>query len=175
MSKLTGKCDLYDHIYMLGRDTNDSMSKLEKFNVFKQRTGGKMYQSVKVELTKYNVDYFLDNDNNLTKGENGYEYWGKTFKTLNQLNKWGYWYKRTIEFETIFDVIPYLGHIISSIASDKDGDTVFIAPKSYPEMRYEESLEIGYPRDRMLEFYRLLQEEFKETLKEVENETNRCR
>ena len=39
MSILTGKCDLYDHVYMIGsKGTTDNMTKKEMFEVFKQRT-----------------------------------------------------------------------------------------------------------------------------------------
>lgn len=176
MSKFTGKCDLYDHIYMIGsKGTDDSMTDLERFEVFKQRTGGKIYQTIPVELTKFNIEYFLANDEQLVKTSDGYQYWGKTFKTLKQLNKHGYWTKRTIEFETMLDILPYVGNIISLLLSNEGHETVFISRKSYPEMRYDESLEYGHPRDCSLEFRRSLQAEFRKIAAETEQvvETSR--
>ena len=57
MSKFSGKCDLYDHI-MMEKTYPDSKNpnilisnELECFEIFKKRTGGKLYQHLKIELT----------------------------------------------------------------------------------------------------------------------------
>lgn len=169
MSLLTGKCDVMDHVYMIGsKGTTDEMSMKEKFDIFHKRTGGKLYQDVKVELTKHNIDFFLEKEKNkLKKVENGYEYFGQFYKTLNALNKRGFWTTRTIYFDDMLELFPYLGYIIATAASDKNKETIFISQHEYNVERELEALTHGYeftfPKYHKEAYKKLL----KETLKEM--------
>ena len=169
MSCLTGKCDLYDHVYMIGsKGTNNDMSMKEKFEIFHKRTGGKLYQNVKVDLTKKNIDFFLEKEKNkLKKVDGGYEYFGKVYKTLNQLNKHGFWTTRTIEFNDMLELFPYLGYIIGSMASDSKKETIFISSDDYNVIRELEGFEYGYEHKISQHTKDTYKDLFKKTLKEM--------
>ena len=145
MSLLTGKADLYDHVFMIGtRGTTDAMTLQEKFNLFKERTHGVLHQSVKVMLTKYNINYFLERDKEkLQKVADGYVYFGKLYKTLASLNKQGFYTFREIRFNDMLELFPYLGHIITTMASTGDGEFIFISEHDYNVERELECLQAG--------------------------------
>ena len=165
MSSLTGKCDVMDHVYMIGsKGTNDNMSMKEKFDIFHKRTGGKLYQNIEVKLNKHNVDFFLEREKSkFRKVENGYEYFGKVYKTLNALNKHGFWTTRTIYFDDMLELFPYLGYIIAAAASDKNKETVFISEHEYNVQRELEAFEYGYEAS----FPKYHKEAYKELLKKI--------
>lgn len=148
MSKFSGKCDLYDHVFSIGsKGTTDDMSDLEKFEIFKKRTGGKLYQRFPLKLTKYNIDSeirLVNNPDILSKNDDGtYTYWLDTYKTLNKLNKHGYYATREIRFDDILDLVPYFPYIISSMAADQDGETIYISSKDYLSLKEDEARECG--------------------------------
>lgn len=63
MSAMSGKCDLLDHILMEKMYDLGNIKKsdeLECFNIFKQKTGGVIYQMIKVPFTEWNFDKFAE-------------------------------------------------------------------------------------------------------------------
>lgn len=148
MSKLTGKCDLYDHVFMIGsRGVTGDMSMLEKFEVFKRRTGGVIYTKFPLELNSANINNEIELVNNpdiLSKNADGtYTYYFTNYKTLKQLNKHGYYATKEIHFDDILDIFPYLTHIISMSSSDPYRETVYITYEDYNTQREEESRLFG--------------------------------
>ena len=151
MSKYTGKCDLYDHVFMIGyHGTTDEMTELEKFEIFKKRTGGVIYTYFPLELTKLNIDNEIKMVNNpdiLSKNEDGsYTYFFTKYKKLNQINKRGYYAIKEIHFDDILDLFPYFTHIISSMGSDENTETIYITYQDYNSMKEEEARLLGYER-----------------------------
>lgn len=163
MSKFSGKCDLYDHVFMIGsRDTTADMSELEKFEVFKQRTEGKIYQSRKLTLEKWNIDYeiqYIDNPNILRKEkENGrwkYYYYGKKFASLTALNKYGYYTLFTIKIDTLLDLIPYYPYVISILVCSDSSDYIQICSTSQVDSELMEPWrKVKYDGDSYFYHYR---------------------
>lgn len=149
MSKYTGKCDLYDHVFMIGcRGTTDDMSELEKFEIFKKRTGGVIYTHFPLELTKFNIDNeikLVNNPDVLSRNEDGtYTYYLTKYKNLKQLNKHKYYAVKEIHFDDILDLFPYLTHIISMMGSDENSEHIYITYQDYNTMREEESRLFGH-------------------------------
>ena len=163
MSRYSGRCDLYDHVFMIGcRGTDDSMSEIEKFNIFKQRTGGILHQSRTLVLEKWNVDYEIEYINNpaILRKENiknrwYYFYYGKKFASLKALNKYGYCTDFKIHFDSIIDLVPYYPFIISVMACDDKGEYVCIT--NYSEVDYELMQpwrKIKYANDSVQNYYK---------------------
>lgn len=143
MSRLTGKCDLYDHIFMIGsKGTMKDMSMVEKFEVFKKRTGGVIYTKFPLELNSVNINNEIELVNNpdiLSRNADGtYTYYYTNYKTLKQLNKHGYYATKEIHFDDILDIFPYLTHIISMSSSDPYRETVYITYEDYNTQKEEE-------------------------------------
>ena len=145
MSYITGKCDLYDHVYMIGsKGTTNSMSKKEMFEVFKRRTNGTIHQCIRVPVTKFNIDFLIKHNTYLNRTDhNTYILFNKEYKTLKQLNKAGVYYTRDIHFDTMLDLVPYLPYIIAMMTSDENGEYIVISEKSYIDSYYLECLEYG--------------------------------
>lgn len=164
MSKLTGKCDLYDHVYEIG-SYGHPVNKKEKFEIFKQRTNGTIYMEVPVVLTKKNVKYFLEHDDRLSLTDKGeYQYLRQIFRTLNKLNKFGYRYKRPIKFETMLDLVPYLSHVITFMVSNVEKEVVYITELPWHEQEYLDGLNYGYEHKFSPFYIRQLRNEYKEAL-----------
>lgn len=175
MSKLSGKCDLYDHIYDIGcKGTTDEMSKMEKFNIFKQRTGGVIYQDIPLEVTKDNIDLLIEKDNLLEKTDDGnYIYINRKYKTIKALNKAGYYYRRKIYFDTTMDIVEYLPYVIAVLSSGPDSEYVQIASRPYPEERYLENLKYGILDDQYVARYKkMLINEYAETFDNYNKQFN---
>ena len=163
MSSYTGKCDLFDHINTLGiKDKSKYSNELEYelycFNLFKQRTGGVIYQKFKLELNPFNIDKeILDRNNDfiLSKTEKKvykpdkrvkggqkvvteyvYNYLGEEYTSLQELNNKGYYALRRIHFDSIFDIIPYYSFIISVLSSDESSEMVYISNEDYNDETY---------------------------------------
>lgn len=170
MGRLTGCCDLYDHVYMIGsKDTTDGMTKQEMFDIFKQRTGGVIYQNIKVPVTKFNIDFLVDNNQWLERTDHKtYLYFGKEYKTLKQLDKIGVWYTREIHFDTMLDLVPYLPYIISMMTSDSNHEHVEIGERSYIDRKYLQGLEFGNDPIKIYDSdMKKLQEEYIDTIKKM--------
>lgn len=63
MGTYSGRCDLFDHISMekmYDKGSYKTSDELECFNIFKQKTGGVIYQLVRVPLNEWNFDKFAE-------------------------------------------------------------------------------------------------------------------
>ena len=170
ISRLCGKCDLYDHVYMIGsRGATENMSKEEMFEVFKKRTNGTIYQNIPVKVSKFNIDFLIENNKWLERTDhNTYLYFGKEYKTLKQLDKAHMFYKREIHFHDMLDLIPYLPYIICVMSSDANSEYVEISNRSYIDQKYLEALEYGYDRTSSYEWdMKELKKEYITTIKEL--------
>lgn len=155
MSDFSSRCDLWDHIYSIGcKGTTDEMTEKEMFEVFKKRTGGVLYQNIQVPLTERNFEIEAKKEPYLLRCEKeevltpdkrtkegvrrGYKYHYFYLNEEIKLPKKDYYAKSEIHFNDMLDLVPYYGYIISSMASDPDGETVFIASRSeIDQMRYD--------------------------------------
>ena len=173
MSRFTGRCDLYDHIYMIGQN---GKTKEECFEEFKAATGGKMTQIIKIKLTPWNVEKEAAKNgflkiNTITKEvpdkrtkagtrtvvSHTYEYLGKTYNSLEDLNKKQQYYgRKVIEFNDMLDLIPYYGYCIASVACSKDpiSQTVCLAAESEIDERERSWMEGGFDTQDMLNDFR---------------------
>lgn len=119
---------------------------LENFNEFKKRTGGKLYQyiKVKIEPTLDCLSFVKEHcpgfdfipHTTLIKDKRcknqvrpkilfTYKYFDKTFNSEKEINKYGILVYFTIYFDTIFDLLPYFPYEIASLSySDKHTDIV---------------------------------------------------
>lgn len=138
MSRFSNRSDLYDHIYMIGcKGTDCNTSEKEKFETFKKRTNGLLHQRVLFNLDKYNIDREIKiiNDERILckKKVNNkwrYYYFGREYKTLDSLNKRGYYCTIDIPFDTMLDLVKYYGYTISSMGSDVNSECIYISNES---------------------------------------------
>lgn len=135
MSKFSGKYDLYDLIYHHPNESEDVA-----FKKFKVRTRGKLFQCFPLELTPDNIDYEIAHNASLSRivepmfNENSkykYRYLSKGFKTLKELNAYGYCAVREIPFERKIDLIPYYSYAISLYYTNEEEEYVYISEESY--------------------------------------------
>jgi hypothetical protein len=190
MSQFSGKSDLADTIFMQkmypmhpGKDNSPLISdEMECFNIFKEKTGGKIHQHFKLELNEYNIDYELQQVNNpnlLSKvriydmlpdgnfaDREVYTYWGKEYKSLKEINKKGYYATRTIHFNTLLDIIPYYPYIVSFMSGGEDGKLfIVISGQSYVDHQEEEARKYGYSNEMTNYYRKSLQEHYVEVVK----------
>lgn len=134
---------------------------MECFNVFKARTDGVIYQHKKVKVSEYNQDMVAElcpffeiiehkeiKEDKRKKSDKKetitytYNYWGKEY-TLKELNKKGVWISVPIKFNTLLELLPYFGYIVSSMCSYDGKETVYISSTNYAEEHQNEALEYG--------------------------------
>ena len=173
MSRFTGRCDLYDHIYLIGQN---GKTKKECFEEFKKATGGKMRQIIYIKLTPWNIEKEAERNPFLkvntfvkevpdkrtktgtrTVTSHTYEYCGKIYKDLDELNKnHNYSTYKTIEFEDMLDLIPYYGYCIASMACSRDplSQSVTLAAVSEIEEREKSWMANGFETQDMLNSFR---------------------
>lgn len=182
MSRFSGKCDLYDHVMMEKTypDPNNKniliSDELECFEIFKKRTGGILYQSQKVKLDEWNIDYWINYYNNperLSKEAHTiikedkrcregkketttytYTYFGKTYSSLKELNSNGFYGTIEIKFNTLLDLLPYYPYIITMMACDQEHETIYISNSSYVDMYVKDVVNYSEPNFRMIEIFR---------------------
>ena len=168
---ICGKYDLYDHICMEKMHHQDPYNPnsplvsdiMECFEVFKERTGGILYQHYKVEVNDYNKFQiekkcpFLNIIGHKSIKEDkrykdskkeiitySYKYYDKEYSSLKELNKKGVYATREIKFENIFELIPYFPYIIASMSSNGNKEIIFISKESYTDKRFEKDM-ITFP------------------------------
>lgn len=193
MSKFCGKCDLYDHM-MMEKTFPDSKNpnilisdELECFEIFKKRTGGILYQSRKVELTDWNIDYWIKYFNNSQKlskeaytlikddkrfksGKKeiikyNYIYFGRKYNSLKELNQFGFYGEFQIKFNDLLDLVPYYPYIITTMFSDQNSEKIFISKKSYVDIYADEVSNYSEPNFKIIDYYkRKLQEHYLELM-----------
>ncbi len=181
MSRFSGKCDLYDNLFLGRHSTEDE---LENFKIFKERTDGTLYQWIKIHLTKWNIDTEIAIRNNphiLSKTEHKevvkdrrcksgfrevtyytYNYYGTEYKSLEEINQRGYTSIRKIYFNDILDLIPYYPYIIVTMSCDNtiNKDTVFIDSEPYYERHYKELRQSGLDTRYIDRYKELLKEHY---------------
>lgn len=167
---ICGKYDLYDHICMekmYHQDPDNPNSPLVSdimkcFDVFKERTGGVLYQHYKVEVNDFNKFQIekkcpflniiehksLKEDKRYKNSKReiinySYKYYDKEYSNLKELNKKGVYITREIKFDNIFEIIPYFSYIIASMSSNEDKEIIFISKENYIDKQYKQSIEIG--------------------------------
>lgn len=165
----------------------------QDFLAFKKRTGGVIHQHKKVKVTEWNQKEVEKNIPNMFKViehkeeikdkryKDGikevisytYEYWGKEYKTLKELNKHGVYITIDIHFDTILDLIPYYPYIVSSCCSSGDKETVFISKESFVISERDEHCERGYFSDSWEWYNKKLQDHYREIVLEYFNPTGR--
>lgn len=158
MSRFSGKCDVFDHIYAGCADWKEYF---ERFEEFKRKTGGKLYQERRVNVSNCNVYDVCDmnpelqfEDAEVTKtNKNGvsrkfkekrFTYWDKEYVGLKALNKKGVYVRIEIPFETVLDLIPYYPYVIACNYWSKDKEVVILSHQSYPDSEIEDRLGGGY-------------------------------
>lgn len=178
MSKFCGKCDLYDHIYMIGQKEDET--ELECFERFKKETNGTLYQDIRIEITKNNIDALIEYSEKtedifgITKEGKIYKYFGREYPTFKKLIKDNpYFYKtREIHFETIIDLVKYYPYIITRMSSSKNDDGersshIVISSRSFLDMEREERMGFCENEPRIYPYYEnLLNKEYIRLAKE---------
>lgn len=188
MSCFSGKYDLFDAICMRKHRTitgSDKKSDLEKssvlyndelecFNIFKQETGGELYQLISVkDINEYNQDFIAKNcffpfkiikhkeerqDKRLKSGFRNvifytYEYCGKSY-TKEQLKKAsGVSIVKKIKFNTLLDLIPYYPYLVNMQCWNNNKLKIYISKESYVESSINDNLQRGFISP-MLEIYK---------------------
>lgn len=170
MSRVSGKCDLLDHISMEKMYPQNPENKhsplvsdlMECFKIFKKKTGGVIYQHEKVEVNLFN-QFLVEKYSNMFKViehkekrvdnrcKDGYKeytyytysYWNKEYKTLKELNKKGVYIRKEITFNYLEDLIPYFPYVIVFSACDQESETIVLANESEPEERNREHIKHG--------------------------------
>lgn len=186
MSRFSGKCDLYDHIFAGSADWADYFRRFEEF---KEKTGGKMHQERKVLVTDGNLDDVCAVNPRLSysnvtvvktdkKGktkevlERHYLYWDKEYDSLKKLNKRGVYIRIDIPFDTILDLIPYYPYIIAADFWSKDRETVILSHQPYPDEEIDDRLESGWFKgmesiDFQFHYKHELQEHYRDVFREL--------
>lgn len=167
MSSFSGKFDLYDEIYMTS-DENKTDEQL--FEEFKKKTGGKIYQSFKVEgdtITKDRLlGWIINGYTKVVTEKDGVLYYFDKKVTLNKLKKEGIWLTRPILFSKPLDLVPYYPYICGLIASDENHLHVEIGEKSYIQKQDEEDVIYNLKLDDSRRYYKdLLAQEYVKILK----------
>ena len=197
MSIYSGKCDLADHIGGLGGWYNKDGKPIDfgdkntyvyfsdeyrDFLAFRNRTGGMLYQHLKIEVTRWNLDYVKEHceEFNYTKhieqtpdkrAKNGYKekifysytYWNQEYTSLKELNKKGVYITLTIHFNTLLDLIPYYPYTVTMSCWDNDHEVVYISNQSYVIKNRNELLVGGY--ENMWETYnKTLQDHYRKVI-----------
>ena len=164
---ICGKYDLYDHICMEKTHLQDSSNPnsplvsdiMECFEVFKERTGGILYQHYKVEVNDFNkfqiekkcpflniIGHKSIKEDKRYKGSKkeiitySYKYYDKEYSSLKELNKKGVYVTREIKFENIFELIPYFPYIIAATSYHDDKEYIFISKESYIDKCFERDM-----------------------------------
>lgn len=193
MSFVSGKCDIYDLIYASCRN-NDWEMKKKAFEIFKEETGGKLYQNLIVELNPWNLDKEIEYINRpefLSKEieviqvpdkrcKSGFKTKEKVFvKYLGKLipleKKPKVCVHKVIYFEDMIDLVPYYPYIVSSYGrSVKDGKivcSVTISKESYLDSRYLDTRKLGGDISYLEHYRKNLKEELINTVLELNKDS----
>ncbi len=188
MSRFSGKCDLYDHVFAGASDWPDYFRRFEEF---KEKTGGKLRQEKKVLVTEANLDRVCEanpqlsysdetvekTDKNGSKKEalkRRYTYWGKEYDSLRKLNKKGVYVMIDIPFDTILDLIPYYPYIITMDYWSADREMVIVSHCSFPDEEIEDRFGSGWWAGKeSIEFQLHYKHELQEHYRGVFRELNR--
>lgn len=203
MSKYSGKCDFRDCIAGLGgwfdKDGNPVKmgdgtgayysDEMLDFIAFKKKTGGVMYQNLKVIVTEANQDlvakkcsYFDVIKHTKKKGflwnrkevvYYTYKYFNKEYKSLKQVNEHSIYILKEIHFDSLLDIIPYYPYIVSAYCSDGDKITVHLSSRSYVDEQEDEALQRGWERSYTSYYREQLQNHYRDVILNYYNPTGR--
>lgn len=132
------------------------------FIAFKKRTGGVIHQHKKIKVSEWNqkdveahcpafkvFEHTRKLPDKRTKSGfreetyYTYEYYGKEYKNLKELNKKNVYVTIDITFDTLLDILPYYPYTISFCSCNEDTETVFISNLPGPLKDMEDSYESG--------------------------------
>ena len=180
MSRVSGKCDFFDHLSfekMVPKEGNPNVlvsDIMECFKILKRKTGGVIYQHEHLKVDLYNqkmIEELCDDFKVIehkeevkdlrkksgvrTKTTYTYEYWGRTYNTLKELNKHGgVCVKVPIHFDNLVELLPYFPYLISASACNEDSETIFISKESFVEREFKDHLRYGLDSSSMRDHYR---------------------
>jgi len=163
------------------------------FLEFKKRSGGVMHQHKKVKVTEQNqdeVERLLGGrfkaiahtesvpDKRRRSGEREvttytYEYWGREYGSLHELNKHGVYMMIDVHFDTILDLIPYYPYLVTSACCDKDKQTVFISSQSYVDEERDERYGRGFFYNSWEHYHEELQNHYRDIVLKYFNPAGR--
>ena len=180
----SGKCDVLDTLCMMKHRTKEGSDRpedLEKarvlysdiqecFDIWKQRSGGILYQHKKIkEVNQWNQDFIKEHCNAFeiikheekipdTRKKSGYrekvtytyKYWGKEY-TAKELNKKGVYITTEIHINNLVEMIPYFPYIVTMHSHSDGKDIMYISDQSYVEEEYDTSLQYGH--ENMRDYY----------------------
>lgn len=151
------------------------------FLEFKKRTNGTMYQHKKVKITEWNQDEVakkndcfkviehkeIVTDKRLKEGQKEkitytYEYFGREYKSLKEINKHGVYVTMEIHFETLLDLIPYYPYLVSMSASSDGRETVYLSQESFVDSERDEHYEHGFFSEYWEHYKRDLQDHYRD-------------
>ena len=144
----------------------------ECYRLFKHRTDGKLYQHVKVEhidsyvapFIKTNCkefDYIKHEEKVLDKRtKDGYRintyytyiYYGKEYSE-KEINKKGVYITKTITFDTLLELLPYLPYIVCSSCAINGKEIIYISSNSYVDEHETTCYKNGFSSN-MAPYYR---------------------
>lgn len=161
MSRFSGKCDLFDHIFSAASNWSEYFKAFEEF---KQRTGGVLHQHHRIkEVNSFNRDFVAERNRNFkivkiekqipdmrfangvkTVDEYEYEYYGKRYAEKQLKKKGGVFIDVEIHFETVLDLIRYYPYIVSACYCGEGKEVVFISKESFVEEEFDDMLQYGH-------------------------------
>ena len=156
---------------------------MKDFEAFKKATGGVIHQHMRIKVDEWNQDLVAKKceafkilehkrqvpDKRSKKGFREetyytYEYYGKEYKTLKELNKKHIYITKDIHFNTLLDIIPYYPYIVCVACCNEGKETIFISDRSYVDEEEESALEHGWEHS-MTNYYRKeLQDHYREVV-----------
>lgn len=154
---------------------------LECFNLFKERTGGVIYQLLRFPLTEYNIENECKENEHLNRIKHvkvvkdkrckcgtrnkitySYTYYGIKFDSLKKINYVRY--KKKIPFDNLLDLIPYYPYLISMSSSNDGKEFIVISNESYVEQEENEFISHGYTSKMPVYYRKELQNHYKEVI-----------
>ena len=168
--------------------------KKKAFEIFKEETGGKLYQNLTVELNAWNLDKeieYINRPEYLSKEveviqvpdkrcKSGFKTKEKVFvKYLGKLipleKKPKVCVHKVIYFEDMIDLVPYYPYIVSSYGRYvKDGEivcSVTISKESYLESSYLDTRKLGGDISYLEHYRKRLKEELINTVLELNKDS----
>lgn len=193
MSIFSGKCDLFDHIMTEkhrtkeGSDKKEDLDKarvlysdeLECFNIFKEKTGGVLYQHQEIIVTEENQNLVATKckefeiishtntveDKRLKTGKKEiitytYKYYNKEYTSLKELNKHSVFITIEIPFNTLLDIIPYYPYIITTCSYSQEKEIIVISNENYVLHERSRFYQGGYNSTYWIEYNQRLQSHY---------------
>lgn len=165
---------------------------MECFKIFKERTGGVIYQYKHLKVTPFNQDMISEmcpmfkviahqNTKTDKRTKSGirdevyytYMYYDKEY-TLKEINKREVYIKVPIYFDTLLELLPYLPYVVACSASNDEGETVIIDNESFVDKECYSMLKGGVNSvGRATHYRKELANLYKEVILEYFNPTGK--